>query len=453
MDLFEEAEFEPKTKKKEKKKMQLTTILIIFIVILLILCVLIFGAIVYLKSTIFILKVDGKESQTVYDMMIAEENDAKFPIKQIAKSLGYESYGGNYETMSEDENKCYVKNDYEVTMITADSNKIYQLSLENTNSTKEKVELNAVITKENGDFYTNIEGIEKIFNVYIAYTPKKSLTIQTLDTLYESYTKYYQKQYTFPKEESYANKKLILDDLLIVQNPTTNLYGVLEFTEGKAQELLDTKYDGIEYLRNYSTFLVTKNNKQGIIDMNKKNVLEIEYNKISTIQSDDKKYYLVSKSGLMGLNDESGKIIIYPEYDDIGIDKSEFEKNQVTNNYILYDKYIPVCQNKKWALFDIEGNNMTGFKYDSFGSSTTTKGTSNVLLVPDYKLIVVKSDKKYNFLYDYENPSDIELFSSFELDSVYLMIQNGKINYYFTLNDENIEISGYLEQHGIKKVE
>ena len=90
MDLFEEAEFAPKKKKKEKKKMQLTTILIIFIVILLILCALIFGAIVYLKSTIFILKVDGKESQTVYDMMIAEENDAKFPIKQIAKSLGYE---------------------------------------------------------------------------------------------------------------------------------------------------------------------------------------------------------------------------------------------------------------------------------------------------------------------------------------------------------------------------
>ena len=44
------------------------------------------------------------------------------PIRKIAKFLGYEDYRGDYKIKSEDETKCYVKNDYEIAMFSMDSN-------------------------------------------------------------------------------------------------------------------------------------------------------------------------------------------------------------------------------------------------------------------------------------------------------------------------------------------
>ena len=51
-----------------------------------------------------------------------------------------------------------------------------------------------------------------------------------------------------------------------------------------------------------------------------------------------------------------GNIVIHLEYDQIGIDNSKFSANNVTNKYLLYDKLIPVYQNRKWGLFDKTGN-------------------------------------------------------------------------------------------------
>ena len=145
------------------------------------------------------------------------------------------------------------------------------------------------------------------------------------------------------------------------------------------------------------------------------------------VRNDNKKY---------GVINENGNIVIYLEFDQIGVNEKNFSTNGIENPYILYDNCIPVLQNDKWQLFDVNGNRMQVLdsngnriqEFDSIGCVERTQSnalSTNVLLIPQYEAIVVGVDEKYGII-----SSLGELYVPVMLDTVYSTTVSGEVQYY-----------------------
>lgn len=446
MDLF--AEEERKIRQKPKKDIKPTTILLAFIMILSIVTVIIFCLLIYIKGNILHIMLNGVENEELKQVLIINEGKVQVPIKSIAKYLGYEAHSGDYETLAVDATKSYVENDNQVTMFTANSKIIKQILLE-SNSVQE-ITIDEEIIERDGEFYTTIEGAKKIFDIYFTYDQSKNnIVIMTLEVLYNNDLNYYMQHGYVKIEETFQNKKALLENMMILKNKSEK-YGVMNVATG--QMILENQYDAIQYIPKLSSFLVTGNKQKGVISKDKKMILDIEYKDIKIIenQKENESYYLVTtNNNLMGLMSTDGEIIIYPEYNKFGIDNSSnYKDNDINNEYILFNKIIPVKQNNLWAIFNIQGEQITEFQYTNLGCTTKLANTYNVIQIPEYELIVVNTEnQKYNLI----TTDGRELFDD-EIELVYKTVSSGKEYYYVVSNEKTIELISYLKQNGIKKV-
>lgn len=431
--------------KKSKKKIKASTIILILIIFLLILCIAAIVGIVYIKGTLLSYSLDGRSAKALENILIFEENNKIYvPIKRMANYLGYEAFNGDYLTLSEDATKCYIKNEDELVSFTLDLNSLTKVNSDKTM----QIKIDEPIKEINEELCINIQGAEEAFNFKFYYDLEDNkIYIQTLGYLYEGYaSSFVSEGYSPIEEETYENKLAILDDMLIVKDDN-DCYGVMS-TEGNT--ILETKYNSIQYLKETADFLVESNNKKGIISKDKTTKVDTIYDDIKRITNNNDIFYIVEQSGLVGLLDVNGKTIIYPEYNQIGMDVTAYEQNGIKNGYILYDKLVPVMRNKKWAVFDIDGNRITDFLYDSLGCTKTQDDatrTYGVLEVPDYNLIVVSQDNKYNFI----NLEGKLLFNGFVLDSTYITKIDGKNIYYITKGTITKELISFLEENGVQK--
>jgi len=443
IDLFEEELLKPK---KKKTKIKTSTILLVAIALLSILCVATLVLIVYIKSTILTITIDGIESDSLKDIFIIEENNKVYiPIRRMGEYLNYETHNGDYIVLSEDPTKCYIKTEEELVSFTLDSNVLTKV----INGQTQQIKVAEPIKEINGELCITSEGAKDAFNFKFYYdVAKKDMIIETLPYLYNGYSQAYQAEGYLPIEpETFKNKTAILDDMLIVK-ANNNCYGVITVY---GETLLETKYDNIEYLRETSDFLVESNGKKGIISKEKETKVALSYDSIQKVTNKNDIFYVVGKSNLYGLFDVEGKPIIYPEYERIGIDVNAYTQNGVTNGYILYNSLVPVRINNKWGLIDITtGNKVANFVYDSFGcpnGKNNLARTYGVLNVSDYNLIVVNQGGKYNLM-------DVEgkwLFDGFILDSVYITTSEGKKTYYITIGNKDTELIGFLEKNKYEK--
>ncbi len=445
MDLF--GDVEQKIKPKQKKQIKPTTILLIFIAVLVVITILIFCLLIYLKGNILKISINGVKSEELKEIIIIKEDKVVVPIKAIARYLGYEAYSGDYKTLEVDETKSYVKSEDEVTMFTAESKIIQQILLEN-NSLQEIV-IDEEIIEKDGEFYTTISGARKIFSIYFNYDKNKNdIIIMTLDYLYANNLNYYMQNGFAEINESFQNKKALLENMMILKT-SNNKYGVINVATGKM--ILEPQYENINYIPKLSKFIVTGNGLKGVISKDKEMVVKIEYKDIQVIENekDNSSYYLVTTSNnLMGLIDKDGKEIIYPEYSQIGYNMKNFTDNDIESDYILFGKLVPVKQNNLWGIFDLQGNQITDFEFSNLGCTTKLSNAYNIIQVPEYELIIVSST---NGKYDIIRTDGTKLFG-FVLDSVYKTINTGKSYYYMVVNGTTIDLVTYLEEHGITKV-
>ena len=83
--------------------------------------------------------------------------------------------------------------------------------------------------------------------------------------------------------------------------------------------------------------------------------------------------------------------------------------------------------------------------YDSIGYTVSaSRDARNLLVIPDYNLIVVGRDKKYGLINSLGE--DIVIMA---LDDAYMVISGGEKKYYMTYNDNRMDIEEYLEQQGV----
>lgn len=445
MDLFEDVE--QKIKPKQKKQIKPTTILLGFIIVLVIITILIFCLLIYLRGNILKITINGVENEDLKQILIINEDKVTIPIKSMAKYLGYEAYSGDYKTLEVDETKSYVKSDNEVTMFTAGSKIIQQILLEN-NSMQEIV-IDEEIIEKDGEFYTTISGARKIFSIYFNYDKNKNdIVIMTLEYLYANNLSYYMQNGFEEINESFQNKKALLENMMILKT-SNDKYGVINVSTG--QMILETQYENIDYIPKLSKFIVTGKGLKGVISKDKEMIVKIEYKDIKVIENekDNSNYYLVTTdNNLMGLIDKDGKEILFPEYNQIGFDMKNFTNNDIESEYILFGKLIPVKQNNLWGIFDIQGNRITDFEFSSLGCTTRLSNAYNVIQVPEYELIIASST---NGKYDVIKADGTKLFG-FVLDLVYKTVSTGKNYYYMVVNATTIDLITYLETNGITKV-
>lgn len=430
--------------REEIKKKKTTTIILIAIILVVIIIIAIMGYLMYLKSTVMELTIDGQESEKLKSLLVFEDDGMVYaPIKEIAAYFGYESYNGEYTEKSEEQSKCYVQNQNEVANFELGQNKIYKLDLTQSNSDYEYVYMKNPVKAINGVLYVSTEGLEKAFNLSFNYDQQKNtITIFTMPYLYRYYANKVLDYGYVELDSEFRNQKAILHNQLIVLKDKNNKqYGVIG-VDGTV--ILEPKYDNITYLLNTGDFLVETNKKVGIMSANRETKVQIIYDSIELMDS-DAGLYIAKKDNKYGMIDIKGNIKIYIENDAIGIDISKFSQNNIKNKYILADNLIPVKKDKYWGLYDKSGNQVVEYKYDSLGYiASSNKDAINLLVIPNYNVLVACKDKKYTLV----NTSGSELFSTIA-DDIYMTISGGERHYYISVNDQIIDAEEWLNRYGI----
>ena len=186
----------------------------------------------------------------------------------------------------------------------------------------------------------------------------------------------------------------------------------------RKNEEIYTKYDKIEPLENYDKsgnawyekdiMRVQKDGKYGLIDIDGKEVLSIEYEKIETLKGLENSI-IITKNGKVGLVNKSGAIIINPEYKQIKKFDDDYTKG-----------YITINQDKKYGLVSYAGTTILDNKYekidaiygenhfvieekdkqiviDSKGEKILKDGYDSITQINPDGIVFIK-DKKYGFM-------------------------------------------------------
>ena len=450
MELFDE-DLKVNEKTDNKKS---TTIILVLIIFLIIMVLVVVGVIFYIKQSTLSVKLNGETSNTIKNMIEIDENNKQkvyVPIRQIAKSLGYNDYNGSYTTKSEETNQCYVECENEVAMFTLGSKTIYK-TLTNQEADFEYFNTDEPVKASNGELYTTIDGIEKAFNVSWNYDVENNkMDIYTMPYKINYYAQNVVNYGYDIVSENFQNQKAILDDMLIVEKgkeSNDKKVAVLDISSGDAKTLLEPKYSDIEYLQHTQDCLVTADNKKGIISSNKKTKVKLQYDDIKLMDY-DKKLYEVEISGKYGVINFNGEKIINADFTGIGIDISNFKENDIRSKYILANSLIPVKKEKYWGFFDVNGNQVTDFKYDNIGYITSNNKAGSgysLLSVPDYNVIVVGKDKKYTVI----TTKGEEIWGLF-FDSIYLSIYGGQTSYKLDYDSKEYDLIQQLDKLGYGK--
>ncbi len=437
MNLIDES-FE--TEKKDNSK-TIAKIIIAIIALLIIFIIGIYIAIIYIQNSELRLYINGSTNEKVKEMMVVEsDGEIYFPIRDIATYLGYESYNGEYTAKSEDANKCYIQNSNEVANFVLNSNKIYKLKISNNTSNYESYYASKPVKAINGKLYATTDALENAFNMSFQYDEEKQrIYIYTMPYLIQTYSSKVLNYGYEAISEDFTNQKSVFNNMLVVTKNGGKTYAVIDV---RGNAIIEAKYDNIEYLPYSGDFLVTSNNKVGIISSNKETKVQILYDSLELIDNESG-LYLAKKDNKYGVIDSNGNIKIYIEYDQIGIDNTKFKENNIKNKYLLDNGMIPAKKDNKWGTFDKDGKQIIPFEYDSFGYiATSNKDAINLLLIPNYNMLVACQNKKYALI-----NSSGDIIVKPIIDDVYMTISSGKTYYYMNVYNKNINIEDWLKNN------
>lgn len=422
---------EPKIDNDKNKKIM--KLILIVVAILVVISIVLVCLLMYMQSNVLKISVDGNLKEFDEGFFVFEDNTVYVPIKDFAKQIvGYDTQNGEYQKNTEDKNKCYIESINEIAMFSLGSNVIYKTMPNDTNY--ERFTIEHPVKNINNQLYISIEGISIACNVKIYYLQQNNqITIQTLPKLVTVYTQSVtDKKYGYTGiSEDFSSQKAILQDLIVVvqEKENTKKYGVIN-TQGEVE--IGTKYDNITFIESTKEFLVTNNNKVGILSANGDVKISLDNDELQLLDN-DLRLYLATSNGKKGVLDEYGKIVLHKEYDEIGIDSTLFPSNNIENRFILFDNAIPVKKDGKYGLYNIKGEEILPLNYSGFGyvqSTTKEKSVNNLLIIPEYEGIVLsieyeeEKSKKYGIV----NSLGEEIVP-FGLDEIYSVTSQGKDEY------------------------
>ena len=430
-------------KNEPKKNKMLPKIILAIIIILVIGIVAIIMVLSQIEKKTLKLYVDNVRNEQIKNMLVYEKETIYVPIREFAEQIGYQSYNGDYNERSEAKNKCYVENNDEIATFSLNSNKIYKK--EKKSDKYQYYYAKKPVKSIDGKLYLSIDGIEKAFN--ITFNDERNnykISIYTMETLIESYKKKVLDYGFVDLNNTFNNKKAIFDERLIVSKSAQGK-GETGIIDLKGNIIAEPKYDEITYIPEIGDYLVSSNGKVGIMDKQGQMKIQIIYDNIELMDK-DAELFLAEKEKKYGIIDTRGHTKLYMEYDEIGIDISKFEKNDIKNKYLLVNNLIPVRKDKLWGMFDKKGNQVVNFEYDGFGYiATSNKDAFNLLLIPEYNVIITKRQNKYGMI----NESGKEVFPT-RADDIYMTIESNTKEYYLNYLDKKYDVKEYLDRQSEK---
>ena len=425
MKLYDEEEL----RKKNEKSKRMKNMILVSIIFTIVLIVLLMGGIYYLvynpnKITIIY---NGAENEKIENMIKPKTDDngdtaIYFPIRQIASIFGYNSGNGDYGRNVEGSDNCYVESENEVTIFTNNSNIIYKIDKTvqrnntGTNYKYEEIKMQRLILKNEDELYVDLEGLEKAFNLYISTNSKmKKINITSLETLVKDAQNKITEKKLGELDDKFVNYKAILNNMIVIESSAYDgKKGVRNLSNG--EEILGFQYEEITYVPSKDSFLVKKDNKVGIIGSDGIVKIKPQYDNLILIDSENG-LYLAEDGPFCGVIDENQNLKIYFEYKKIGVDISQFEENDIKNEYVLLGKLIPAQKmDGKWIFYKINSTtNSDGEKtieckeliegfagFENIGcvvSNVNNRGIiNNLMIIKEYNLVVVQNNTKYGFM-------------------------------------------------------
>lgn len=351
MDLLDEG----KKKKNEKSKAQ--KIVLTLLILSIIICIAIVIIFVYLQKKPvkkeLSIEINGQEYRSEdLELIELEDGNKLIPIKVLCSILGYDYFNGEYNTTLEDKDKCYINTGINIVQVYNDSNRIFKTE-EISNKDYEKYDLNNNITTFNNALYINLNDINIAFNLVESYIENENKTvIQTPKFWIEQNKKDFEENgYIIDGEKQ--NEKSLAYGFIIVKN--NDKYGILDLDK---KEIIGTKYNSIEFIEYTKNFLVSNNSqKYGIIDINGTIKIKISFDELALINYDPL-LYLVKNEEAVGICKEDGTIINEIKYSSIGY--PEDKKNNIIYTLIIPEinanipRSIVVCKDNKYGLISLE---------------------------------------------------------------------------------------------------
>ena len=440
-------------KENEKtKKMAKIVLILIILLTSIVLCV---GAYtMYLGSTGLEIYLNSSNANDLEGKMLLKEDKSIYlSIRYLAEKVGYKTYSGESKSKSEDPNKCYIETESEIIDFVVNSNKIEKTSLLQTENKYKYENLKYPIEYINEEMYINAEDLQSAMRITFQYDQQQNkIQMYTISKLVEIYAKKVISYGYTEISKNPLNNISIFDNVLIVNKEEK--VGAIQLETGK--EILETKYDDVVYLEETKEFLVTADEKKGIISKEGKTVIGLKYEDIM-ILSKKEGIYIVKEDGKYGLANIKGTQILYPKYEKIGIDISDFKENQVENPYLIGNNLIPVKYKEKWGLVNTSGKLMTDIKYDRLGYISHNQNDEflNLLIIPKYNAVVVKKDveekdkkvSKYTIL----GANGDELYP-IKLDDIYLKMDEEKRSYVIVMGENKYDAEEQLKKLGLKSI-
>lgn len=373
-------------------------------------------------------------------LFIQKDSTIYVSIPEMSKMLGYEVYKGDH--ISESTTKGYIKNEYEESSYSLNSNKIFKTLTKSTDN--EYFYIDTPVIMENEILYISLEGIQLITNSKIIYNEETTqFTIYSLDYLNTYYAELIENSAIIDKDFVFSNSKALLYDRIIVKNDSGDLG--IQTLEGV--EILGTKFKSITFIESSGDFIIkTSDNKMGIMTIDGQSKITPQFDDIKQLDQIEE-LYLVKSNNKYGVINENGNIVIYLEYDQIGIPTTYTDAN-VDNQYLLYNTVIPAKRDNKWGLFNTDGEIILEFEYDAIGcnaGSKTVSSTNHVVVVPKYECIVVCLDKKYGLV----NKSGKVIMLT-ALDTVYSVTNQGKEEFYMQYEGEVFDLLDYIATYVVE---
>lgn len=448
-------------------KIKLWFIIVIILIVLLLLSAI--GIWIYMQkltkdeSKFYI---DGIKQSNYSENLFLYENDKIYvSVKEIAPLLGYKVYNGGYGQYTEDNTKCYANNSKEVVTFESNVSKIYKYSvLDSSNNEGQAFGTDEPIKLLGTNLYITSDVISRAFNVMINNDPNtNTISMFTLDYLANYYSKQVKnlaltKETTnFSESVLYNNQKTLLYNMAIVRDSETKLYGMVNL-DNPSTPVIGMRYSSIQFMEGSEDFIVGTSEskaKVGIIGSDGVTKVRLEYDEIRELDK-NLGLYLVTSNNKKGVVNKNGKIIVYQDYDQIGLPDTINDSN-ITNKYILFDNCIPVKRNNLWGLLDINGNQILPIEYDGIGCKADTSKESrysDVIIIPEIEGIVVEKDevngnskiKKYGVI-----KPDGSGFINIVIDSIYSITNQGETTYYASVQNQIIDLVDfvYQQQSGI----
>lgn len=363
------------SKKEQPKGQKIVLMLLITSIVLLILIVVMIFALQGNKEKKLGLVIDNKNIEIGQDMLINDESGVNYiSLKQLSKAIGYNYLRGGYGEYEENKNKCYLESlesGNQIIGFEAESNKIYKTT-QNSETDYEYYYLKNKVIQYNDVLYIALDDLNVGCNVVCSFSNEEyKIIISTPEDLLKSYTtEFTQKGLTINDE--IQNRKTIVYNMIVAANESGKL-GVLDT---KQNTIIGHKYTTMQFDEFSQNFIVSNENKYGIISKEGNIIAELKYDGIRVINYSPL-LYEVKLNSKYGVLDETGKLIVNIEYDKLGFDEKSnlSERTLIIKNLNSNQNGIVVCKTAKYGIVNLTtGQMVINCDVDKIYSKTNSSG-------------------------------------------------------------------------------